>query len=180
MRMSPVARFVLVYTAAFTTYSVAAGDRRIVAYLAVVGIGAVAAWRAHRRVGFTPAVQWALAGAGLLHLAGGLLPGEPIFYETWLVPGVVKYDQAVHLTISAVVLCAAWQLTGRRLGLAVVVALSCGLANEALEALSTLRFADAYAGSVANTAWDLVFNTAGVAAAATWLGLSHLPDRAVY
>jgi hypothetical protein len=167
--VSPVLRFTLTYVAAFTTFSVAAGDRRIVAYLIVLGVLGAAAHAIHRRVRFSPTVQWALATAGLLHLTGGLLPGHPIFYETWLVPGVLKYDQVVHFTISAVATVAAAHMFRGRLRPAVALALALGLANEVFEALSAARFADAYAGALTNTAWDLVFNSFGVAAAAVYL-----------
>jgi hypothetical protein len=133
----------------------------------------------------------ALAVAGAVHLAGGLLPspdkGAPIFYETWLVPGVLKFDQAAHAFISAVVTVAVFQALGhvideKRAGpgvraiLAMLVCWGFGASNELFEFLSALRFPDAYVGGLENTGWDLAFNALGGVVAAigcTW-GL-HLP-----
>lgn len=173
--MTSYARFTLVYTAAFAIFGAAAGERRVVAYMVVLGVTAAMACAAHRVARFTPAVCWALSVAGLLHLIGGLLPspqeGAPVFYETWLLPGALKYDQAVHAAVSAVLTFAAWQLVGRRVGTAALVAFALGGLNEAFELASALRFHDAYVGGFENTYWDVVFNTFGIAGASVWLSL---------
>lgn len=169
------ARFTLTYAAAFAVFGAAAGQRRVVAYLLVLGVTGGIAAVAHRVARFTPTVCWALSVAGLLHLIGGLLPspqdGAPVFYETWLLPGALKYDQAVHAAVSAVLLFAAWQVAGRRLAPAACIAFALGLLNEAFEFASALRFHDAYVGGFENTYWDVVFNTFGIAAASLWLSL---------
>lgn len=173
--MTAYARFTLTYAAAFAVFGAAAGQRRTVAYLLVLGATAGIACAAHRVARFTPAVCWALSLAGLLHLIGGLLPspqvGAPVFYETRLLLGALKYDQAVHATVSAVLAFAAWQLVGRRLALAACVAFALGLVNEAFELASAMRFHDAYVGGFENTYWDVVFNAVGIAAASLWLYL---------
>lgn len=174
--MTTYARFTLTYAAAFATFGAAAGQRRVVAYLLVLGVTAGIACAAHRVVRFTPAVCWALSLAGLLHLVGGLVPspqeGAPVFYETWLLPGALKYDQAVHATVSAVLTFAAMQVVRRRLALAACVAFSLGLVNEAFELASAMRFHDAYVGGFENTYWDVVFNVVGIVAASLWLYLT--------
>jgi hypothetical protein len=186
--VSPVARFVLGYAAAFAAFSAAARERRAVAYFVVLGCAGAVAYAAHRVARFTGAVQWGLAGAGLLHLVGGLLPsphrGSPGFYETWLVAGMLKYDQFVHFAVSAAVAFAAWELLGAyvderrcppaaRAVLAALLSLGAGALNEGLEFLSALRFADAYVGGLENTGWDLVFNAFGAACAAVWLAATR-------
>lgn len=58
---------------------------------------------------------WALVGLGFAHLCGGLLPsptGAVTLYETWLAPGLLKYDQAVHFAASAIATFVGWQLLG--------------------------------------------------------------------
>lgn len=184
--MSRVTRFTLLYVAAFTAFCAAGRDRRVVAYLVVLGVCAAIAWRAHRTASFSGPLRWALSLGGLMHLAGGLLPspqdGSPIFYETWLIGGVLKYDQVVHYTVSAILTVACWQLIGvwvdeRRCGpvaqamVAVLMALGGGAANEAFEFASSLRFADAYVGGLTNAGWDLVFNAFGAVTAAVWLAI---------
>ena len=163
-------RLTVLYTAAFVAFSAARGDRRVVAYLLVAGSAAAVVAFVHRRRPVPTDVAYALSAAGFLHLAGGLLPGEPVLYETWLVPHVVKYDQAVHFTISAIVTVAARRTFGVRPLTAIAIALVAGLGNEAFEAFSSLRFAgDLYVGGTTNAAWDVVFNTFGAASAAAVL-----------
>jgi hypothetical protein len=175
--------------AAVAGYGIARGNRRVVAYLVVWSLLALLIRAGHRRWPLPRATVVALAAAGALHLAGGLLPspdqGAPILYETWLVPGVLKFDQAAHAFISAVVTVAVFQalrylIDDDRAGgpgvRAIVAMLACwgfGAANELFEFLSALRFPDAYVGGLENTGWDLAFNTLGgllAAIACTALG----------
>ena len=162
--------------AAVIGFGVARGSRRVVAYLIVWSLLALLIRAGHRRWPLPQSTQIALAVAGAVHLAGGLLPspelGAPIFYETWLVPGVLKFDQAAHAFISAVVTVAVFQSLGHvidddragpglRAILAMLVCWGFGAANELFEFLSALRFADAYVGGLDNAGWDLAFNALG-------------------
>jgi hypothetical protein len=162
--------------AAVVGFGIARSNRRVIAYLIVWSLLALLIRAGHRRWPLPRATVVALTAAGAVHLAGGLLPspeaGAPIFYETWLIPGVLKFDQAAHAFISAVVTVAVFQALGhvvddRRAGRgirAVIAMLVCwgfGAANELFEFLSALRFPDAYVGGLANTGWDLAFNTLG-------------------
>lgn len=171
---------VVTVAAGFTAFAVARGDRRIVAYLLVVATLAAGVHAVHRAAPLTRRLQWALAAGVTLHLAGGLVPGRPVLYETWLVEGVVKYDQAVHFTISAIVtvvahhVLAGWLTDAPRpllAAMAVLAANGFGAGNEVFEFLSALRFADAFVGGFENAGWDLVFNAFGsLTAAAVLLG----------
>ncbi len=148
----------------------ALGARRVGPYLAVVTVvGAIVAGRTRRH----DLPSWVLGGIsllGLLHCAGGLLgspdPASPILYDTWLVEGVVKYDQAVHLYGSGIATAAAWYVsdrwTGRRRVVrAAAIGVAVGLVNEVVEFGFDLRF-PTHVGAWDNAAWDLVFNLAGV------------------
>jgi hypothetical protein len=176
--------------AAVAAYGIVQGNRRVVAYLIVWSLLALLIRAGHRRWPLPGATLVALAGAGALHLAGGLLPspadGSPILYETWLVDGLLKFDQAAHAAISAVVTVAVFQALGhvideRRAGpglRAVTAMLVCwgfGAANELFEFLSALRFHDAYVGGLDNAGWDLAFNSAGGVLAAIACGASSRP-----
>ena len=178
--------------AAVTGFSLGQGSRRIVAYLIVWSVLALLVRAGHRRWPLPRATLVALAVAGGLHLAGGLLPspdpGAPILYETWLIHGVLKFDQVAHAVISAVVTVALYQCLGhcldpRRAGpvvramLALVACWGFGAANELFEFLSSLRFTDAYVGGLDNAGWDLVFNTFGSLMAAVCCAASGV-DRA--
>lgn len=191
-RMTEPVGAVLTVAAGFTAFAVARGDRRIVAYLLVVATLAAGAHAVHRAAPLSRRLQWALVAGAALHLAGGLVPGRPVLYETWLVEGVVKYDQAVHFTISAIATVVAHHVLVRWLDprrtpaaaavvLAVLVANGFGAGNEAFEFLSALRFADAFVGGLDNAGWDLVFNAFGSATAAVVLAttgaLSVSPAR---
>jgi hypothetical protein len=162
--------------AAVAGFGIARGNRRFVAYLVVWFLLALLIRAGHRRWPLPRATLAALAGAGAVHLAGGLLPspdrGAPILYETWLVPGVLKFDQAGHAFISGVVTVAVFQALGHfidddragpgiRAIAAMLVCWGFGAANELFEFLSALRFPDAYVGGLDNTGWDLAFNAVG-------------------
>jgi uncharacterized membrane protein YjdF len=185
--------FIATYVLLLSAFAAARGDRRVIAYVVVIGILAAVVRTVHRRAPLPEGTRWALAVCGLLHLCGGLLPsptdGAPIFYETWLVPGVLKYDQLTHFVVSAVVTLACWQLLTRwfdpdRAGpvvhafVAATMGVAFGAGNEVFEFLSALRFPDAYVGGLDNAGWDLVFNLFGAASAALWLALAATP-RAV-
>lgn len=159
----------------------ARGDRRAVAYVLVWVLLAALVHAAHRRWPLSPLALAGLVGAGVLHLSGGLLPspdpGAPILYETWLVPGTLKFDQAAHFAISGVVAAVLFELLGHlvdprqagpavRATLALLATWGLGAANELFEFLSAARFPDAYVGDLTNAGWDLAFNTAGSVAAA--------------
>ena len=162
--------------AAVAAYGMARGNRRVIAYLVVWSLLVLLIRAGHRRWPLPRATLVALAVAGAVHLAGGLLPspadGSPILYELWLVPGVLKFDQAAHAFISAVVTVAVFQALGHviddvrsgpgvRAIVAMLVCWGFGAANELFEFLSALRFADAYVGGLDNAGWDLAFNCAG-------------------
>ena len=182
--------------AAVAGYGIARGNRRVVAYLVVWSLLVLLVRVGHRRWPLPRATLVALTVAGAVHLAGGLLPspdrGAPILYETWLVPGVLKFDQAAHAFISAVVTVAVYQALGYvidddRAGpgiRAIVAMLVCwgfGASNELFEFLSALRFPDAYVGGLDNTGWDLAFNAlGGLLAAIGCVALSAPTRRAAH
>jgi hypothetical protein len=167
--------------AAVIGFGLARGNRRVIAYLIVWSLLALLIRAGHRRWPLPRATLVALTVAGAVHLSGGLLPSpEPaaaIFYETWLIPGVLKFDQAAHALISAIVTVATFQALGHvvddgragpglRAVLAMLVCWGFGAANELFEFLSALRFADAYVGGFDNAGWDLAFNLLGSVIAA--------------
>lgn len=167
-------------TVGFTAFAAARHDRRIVAYLAVVAVAAFGLWLVHRLTPIPLALRWAAAGGAVLHLSGGLLPSptghSPVLYETWLVEGLIKYDQLVHFTLSAILALVCWHVLGSVVdrnrtppslmaAMAVLLAVGVGALNEVFEFLSVLRFTDAYVGGLDNAGWDLVFNLFGAATA---------------
>ena len=175
--MTAAIRLTAVYTTAAVAVSAARGDRRILAYLAVAGTAAAAIALLHHRHPIPPRLALALSGCGLLHLAGGLLPGDPVFYETWLVPHVLKYDQLVHFTITATLTVVASRTLTRRPLVAVALALAAGLGNEAFEHVSSIvrLGTDVHIGTWTNAAWDVVFDVFGAAVLGTFLRFRNGP-----
>jgi hypothetical protein len=148
---------------------------RLRPYLQVVVALVVATALADRAAHFSRRMVWALTSVAIVHLVGGLMTpigDAPTFYETWLIDGVLKFDQLAHAYGSAVLTFACAQLVvgllgshvRRGVGLAFVAALmACGLGalNEMIEFVFGLNNANLHAGGLENTGWDLVFNLTG-------------------
>ena len=132
---------------------------------------------------FSPRLIACLTAVALLHLAGGLLPpvdGNVTFYETWLIPGMLKFDQVVHAFGSGVLTVACARLAvaalkahaaprGGTTFVGALMAMGLGALNELVEFLFGLSDANVHAGGLDNVGWDLAFNLAGAIAAALWL-----------
>jgi hypothetical protein len=175
--------FTLGYVAAFGVYATVARQARFLVYAPLLVLLVVAVAGVQARVGLGRGVLWGLSLWGLAHMAGGLLPapGRPgaILYDVGLVPGLLRYDRAVHAWGFGVATVACWQAVRGRLGtgrVSVGVALmvwlmgmGLGAVNEVVEFLASLALPGSHVGGYENTGWDLVFNLLGGGAAAAWL-----------
>lgn len=164
---------------------------RLRPYLQVVIVLVAVTALADRAAHFSPAMVWALTSVVLVHLAGGLLPplgDAPTFYETWIVDGLLKFDQLAHGYGTGVLTVASARLvvgllgpaTRRGWALAFVAALmACGLGalNELIEFLFGLDNPNLHAGGMENTGWDLAFNLAGAIVGASIVGQEKTPSR---
>jgi hypothetical protein len=176
---------------AFVVTGLVRGDLRVWPYVTVVLVCTAVGAIADGSVRFSDAALWLLVLTGTLHLCGGLLPdpgGHGVLYDTWLVPGVLRFDQIVHFTGSVAATVCSWQLLGTWLDLdrapartqafvAALAGLGKGAFNEVFEFLVAVRLPGAHVGGFENTGWDLVFDTAGVAAAACFLVWSRARRR---
>ena len=176
---------------AFVVRGAVTGDSRVWAYLTVVLVVTAVVAVADASVGFTDAALWLLFAAGTAHLCGGLLPGPGsagVLYDVWLVPGALRFDQAVHVLGSAAGTVASWQLLGTWLDLsrtpartqafvAALAGLGKGALNETFEFLAAVQVPGTFVGGFENTGWDLVFDVAGVVAAAVFLVRSGAARR---
>ena len=172
-------------------HGLAQSDGRIWAYLVVCVVLTAVVAATDRSVQFSDGLLWALLGVGALHLAGGLLPdpdGRGVLYDAWLLPQVLRFDQAVHAVGSATGTWAAWQLLGTWLALertprrtqavlAALAGLGKGGLNEALEFLAALQGGALFVGGFENTGWDLVFDVAGCVACAVLLAVGGAARR---
>lgn len=165
-------------------------DGRVWAYLVVVTVLTAIVAMTDRIVGFTSGALLLLVATGCGHLAGGLLPGPDggVLYDRWLITGVLRYDQVVHVLGSAAGTVASWQLLGTWLDLsrtpargqavmAALAGLGKGAINEVLEFLASMRVPGTYVGGYTNTGWDLVFDVVGVTAAACILVIAQVARR---
>jgi hypothetical protein len=148
---------------------------------------------ADRVAHFSRPMVAALTSVAIVHLVGGLMTPigtAPTFYETWLIDGVLKFDQVAHMYGTAVLTFASARIvigvfggdaTPRRpVGLSVVAALmACGMGgiNELVEFLFGLHNPNLHAGGLENTGWDLAFNLAGSVVAGVLLVLLADPHQ---
>jgi hypothetical protein len=164
---------------------------RLRPYLQVVAALVVLTALADRAAQFSRPMVAALTSVAILHLVGGLMTPvghAPTFYETWIVTGVLKFDQVVHAYGTAVLTVACAHLVvgllgdgvRRGAGFAFVAALmACGLGalNELVEFLFGLNNAHLHAGGMENTGWDLAFNLLGAVIGAVLIVSAHDNDR---
>jgi hypothetical protein len=159
---------------------------RLRPYLTVVAALVVLTLLADRAAHFSRAMTAALTSLAILHLIGGLMTPvgtAPTFYETWLIDGVLKFDQLVHAYGTAVLTVACAHLAAgllapvrRGIGLAFVGALmACGLGalNELVEFVFGLNNTHLHAGGLENTGWDLAFNLVGAVIGGVLLVSAH-------
>ncbi|MGH2688870.1 MAG: hypothetical protein ACRDKW_08700, partial [Actinomycetota bacterium] len=168
------------YVAGFTLAGALLRNPRAPLYGAVMVAGFPVVAAADCRVHFGPGVLAGLSVWGLLHMAGGLLPGlapgDGILYDSWIVRPVVRVDQAVHAVGYAVTTTACLAVLRARdpqgpapVLTAVLMGAGLGAVNEVVEFLATRAFAGLRIGGFENMGWDLVFNLLGAGAAALWL-----------
>lgn len=164
---------------------------RLRPYLQVAVMLVVLTWLADRVAHFSRAMVAVLTSVAIVHLVGGLMTpvgNAPTFYETWLIDGVLKFDQVAHMYGTAVLTIASAQIVlglfGRehrgRVAVSFVAALmACGMGavNELIEFLFGLSNNNLHAGGLENTGWDLAFNLAGAVIAGVVLVLLAHPHE---
>ena len=176
--------FTLAYMAAALVATLWVGNWEFIFYLIVMCVLIVATALVHRRVRLSQGALWGLSLWGLAHMAGGLAPvprswpingEEHVLYNWWLIPGWLKYDQAVHAYGFGLTTWICWQALkaafARRgvvvrptLGLLTLCAaggMGFGAANEVVEFILTLLLPSTNVGGYYNTGWDLVSNLVG-------------------
>ncbi|HXY72486.1 MAG TPA: DUF2238 domain-containing protein [Actinomycetota bacterium] len=144
---------------------------------------------ADRSVGFSTGVMWCLVAWATLHMAGGLVVtghGRVLYNQSLGVPGI-HYDRLVHAFGFGVATAACWQALRRypaepvpTAGLMVLAALAgmgLGALNETAEFLMTRVSSSTSIGGYRNTGFDLISNTIGATAVATWIYVRGRSDR---
>jgi hypothetical protein len=185
--------FSLAYMLAALVAAVVFRNQEFVFYIAVMVVLMAAAWAVHRTIRLHPLALWGLSLWGLLHMAGGLIPipqswprlGGNVLYNLWLVPNLLKYDQAVHAYGFGLMTWICWQGLSRAfenrglpvrptlglLTLCVAGGMGFGALNEVVEFIAVMTLPGTNVGGYENTGWDLVSNLAGCVAAAAIIAI---------
>jgi uncharacterized membrane protein YjdF len=186
----PVSLCTGLYLLAATAFAFLNGNQEFVFYIAVMVVLILVVLAVHRRVSLSIATFWCLSLWGLLHMAGGLVTvpaawpvnGDSlVLYNLWLLPGLLKFDQAVHAYGFGVATWVCWQgmraallrhanapvqPTPGLMVLAVAAGMGLGAANEVVEFAAVLLLPNTNVGGYMNTGWDLVANLVGCVSAA--------------
>ena len=178
--------FTLGYLGVSTLAAIATGNGEFGFYLGVMAVLITLVMLVNRRIRMPTAALWALSVWGLAHMAGGLVPvpaswpiaegGQRVLYSLWLVPDLLKYDQAVHAYGFGITTWVCWVALGRMwarehgaalrptlgpLFFAVGCGMGLGAMNELVEFAATELLPGTNVGGYTNTGWDLTANLAG-------------------
>jgi len=134
-----------------------------------------------------------LSIVGVLHILGGNLYLKNIrLYDTWLIPGILKYDNIIHLVFIFIATFIAYSLLSPYLYkelihdrlllslLLILVALGVGSLIEIVELLAVVFInASEKVGGYMNNALDIVFNLIGALIACFFLMYHHKKSQEI-
>ena len=138
----------------------------------------------HLKFNFTTGVLLGMSFWGLMHMAGGgIIIDGSVLYAFWLIPGILKYDMAVHAygfvianLISFYILKPYFgKIENARIALSiylVFIGMGLGALNEIIEFTATLIIPDTGVGGYKNTMLDIVFNAFGSLLMVIYINLS--------
>lgn len=184
-----VVYFTFVYITVFSINGLIRGNVEFIYYTAVMLLSIAIILFINKHFHFYPVVLMSLSLLGLLHLLGGnAYIGEIRLYDLYLIPGIFKYDNFVHMTGSAIMTMLAYAMLNPIVGddfkgqnlyfilLLVAIAMGLGSINEIIEFVAVLVFdVSDMVGGYTNTLLDLIFNTIGSIIMAVVLMKSKLP-----
>lgn len=169
-------------------YSLWRGNVEFIYYTAVLVLSIAVILTIHRRMHFYPVVLIGLSFLGLMHLLGGNIDiGVIRLYDYFIIPGLLKYDNVVHMFGTAIMVMLAYTLLepilhdsferrhhGYFIILLVLVGMGLGSINEIIEFFAVLMFnVGQWVGDYRNTLLDLIFNTIGATIMSTFLVKTH-------
>lgn len=184
-----VVYFTFIYITVFSINGLIRGNVEFIYYTAVMLLSIAIILFINKHFHFYPVVLMSLSLLGLLHLLGGnAYIGETRLYDLYLIPGIFKYDNFVHMTGSAIMTMLAYAMLNPIVGddfkgqnlyfilLLVAIAMGLGSINEIIEFIAVLVFdVSDMVGGYTNTLLDLIFNTIGSIIMAVVLMKSKLP-----
>ncbi len=186
----PVVILSALYMALAAPIALSSSNHEFVFYVLVMVVLAGLIYAVDRRVGLHPLTLWGLSLWGLLHMLGGLVVVSEetgVLYGFWIVPGRLRFDQAVHAFGFGISTWMCWQgivhaLPERRptagnLFLAALAGMGLGALNEIVEFVATLTIPETNVGGYLNTGWDLVANAAGATLAVLAIAVAYRGER---
>jgi hypothetical protein len=195
----PVAIFTALYLVPSAIVAVTTGNFEFVFYTGVLVVLGGLVWVVDRQITLSPGALWGLAAWGFVHMAGGLVtvpatwptngPSPAVLYNLWLIPDLLKFDQAVHVFGFGITTWVCWQgLSGALRTRGVVATPTAGLMilcaaagmgfgalNEVIEFAATILVPQTNVGGYMNTGWDLVANLAGCVLSVLLIRFLHGP-----
>lgn len=184
-----VVYFTFIYITVFSINGLIRGNVEFIYYTAVMLLSIAIILFINKHFHFYPVVLMSLSLLGLLHLLGGnAYIGDTRLYDLYLIPGIFKYDNFVHMIGSAIMTMLAYAMLNPLLEddfkgqnlyfilLLVAIAMGLGSINEIIEFVAVLVFdVSDMVGGYTNTLLDLIFNTIGSIIMAVVLIKSKLP-----
>lgn len=156
-------------TAGFAIYGVVANSPFTWIYVAITVVLGSAVWGIDRFVRFPERALWALVGAALSNLVGGiwLVDGQPLYVYRLI--GNMAFDKPAHLFATAMATFAAYEalrfrLNATTMGLgfvAVMMGMGVGALVEIVEFGASLTMDNVNVGGYSNNMFDLVANLGG-------------------
>ncbi|MCK4589320.1 MAG: DUF2238 domain-containing protein [Nanoarchaeota archaeon] len=167
--------FTVGYLLFFTIISVLKQNYEFLYYAMIMTVLILIAIFYHKKLHLPNYILGGLSLVGVLHLMGGFLfIGSTRLYDFWLIPGIFKYDNLVHLVGIFVVTILAYNLLYPHLDkkikhnkfllslLLVLIALGVGAFNEILELVVVVFLPAAHGiGGYFNNVLDLLFGLLG-------------------
>lgn len=162
-----------------------AQNHEFLLYIVVMGVIITAMCAVHLHAGLSRILLWGFSVWGMLHMLGGLTPipsqwHKPdvsgVVYNWRIIPGFLKYDQAIHGFGVGLVTWLCWQVLASRvrshdgsslkptpgmLTLCATAGMGFGSINEVVEFFAVLTLPETNVGGYHNTGWDLVANLVG-------------------
>ncbi len=175
--------FTLFYLVVFTAISLFNKNYEFLYYTLVMSLLVFLVVLYHKKLHLTTAIIFGLTIVGAMHIFGGnvYILGTRL-YEFWLIPGVFKYDNLVHLIGTFVAAFIAYSLLFPHLDkklkhskfllslVLILIASGIGAFNEVLELFAVVFLgATKQVGDYLNNAFDLLFNLIGAAIASIYI-----------
>ncbi|MBD3355479.1 DUF2238 domain-containing protein [Candidatus Woesearchaeota archaeon] len=183
--------FTLLYLLVFTAISLFNKNYEFLYYTLVMSLLLFLVVLYHKKLHLTTAIIFGLTVVGAMHIFGGNIHifGTRL-YEFWLIPGVFKYDNLVHIIGTFVATFISYSLLFPHLDkklkhskfllalVLILIASGIGAFNEVLELFAVVFLgATKQVGDYLNNALDLLFNFIGAIIASIYIVYYHKRKR---